>query len=221
MASDPAGIGSLVLNGIALMQFIQLLSIFRRWRRQRNGEGYVTRHEFTTAMATLAKKIEDRVDFQSNSIRSSRSVDLDHLAAYMPKRLQDTDTIAKKSILLIEDNPTDRALYTQVLSRVHNVTAVSTLREGLQLLRSARFDCVVLDLGLPDTIDGIDTMKLFRDRCPGAAAVVLSGNTDPRVIRGASEMGFATIFKDVETDFKDLEFKISAAILRHRNLAQP
>ena len=67
-----------------------------------------------------------------------------------------------KSLLVIEDNEIERR---NILDSIgHNdvrVTPAATAAEGLAALKSQRFDCVVLDLGLPD-MPGLDLIESIR-----------------------------------------------------------
>jgi HAMP domain-containing protein/CheY-like chemotaxis protein/signal transduction histidine kinase len=56
-----------------------------------------------------------------------------------------------KNLLIVEDDPTQRAAIVSLIGNgdVHS-TAVGTAREGLDALHREHFDCMVLDLGLPD-----------------------------------------------------------------------
>ena len=67
-----------------------------------------------------------------------------------------------KSLLVIEDNEIERR---NILDSIgHNdvhVTPAATAAEGLAALKSQRFDCVVLDLGLPD-MPGLELIECIR-----------------------------------------------------------
>ncbi len=67
-----------------------------------------------------------------------------------------------KSLLIVEDDDVQRAAIVSLIGNgdVHS-TAVGTAPEALALLRTERFDCMVLDLGLPDMtgFEFIDKVK--------------------------------------------------------------
>ena len=69
-----------------------------------------------------------------------------------------------KSLLIVEDDASQR---TAIVSLIGNgdvkSTAVGTAREALELLSTERFDCMVLDLGLPDMTGFAFIEKVKRD----------------------------------------------------------
>jgi CheY-like chemotaxis protein len=67
-----------------------------------------------------------------------------------------------KHLLVVEDNEIERESILELL--VHDdivVTAVATGGEAVEALRSRRYDCVVLDLRLPD-VSGFELLEQFR-----------------------------------------------------------
>ena len=64
----------------------------------------------------------------------------------------------KRSLLIVEDNDKQRDQIVELIgdTDVH-ITAVATGQEAMDALRSHRFDCMVLDLHLPD-IDGFELL---------------------------------------------------------------
>jgi twitching motility two-component system response regulator PilH len=67
-------------------------------------------------------------------------------------------------ILLIEDSPTDRAVFTQWLEKAgHEVLTVDNAEEGLQLARSQSPQLVLMDVVLPGMSGFQATRALSRD----------------------------------------------------------
>lgn len=94
------------------------------------------------------------------------------------------------SVLLVEDSPGDAALVVQMLKRspvieteVDHVDRVSTARVKLH---NNTYDCILLDLGLPDA-KGLDALRLVRSATHESAIVVLTG------------------FEDVETEIQAIQ----------------
>jgi len=82
-------------------------------------------------------------------------------------------------VLLVEDDEGDALLVEALLEEVEAVelTRARTLREAEAQLRGA--DCVLLDLGLPDTT-GLDGLRHLLALAAPAAILVLTGLTDER-----------------------------------------
>ena len=67
-----------------------------------------------------------------------------------------------RHLLIVEDNQTEREHIVKLVGNGHvHVTAVATAAEALAALKERRFDCVVLDLLLPD-MSGIDLVEKIR-----------------------------------------------------------
>jgi len=94
------------------------------------------------------------------------------------------------SILLVEDDDGDAFLVQDLLGRSDgdfSVTRVGTLSEALRHL-GVRFDCVLLDLGLPDAI-GFDSLEQILKASPLIAVVVLTGHHDKEIGTQALGLG--------------------------------
>jgi signal transduction histidine kinase/CheY-like chemotaxis protein len=85
-------------------------------------------------------------------------------------------------ILLIEDNPGDAALLTELLAAagpaLYQLTHVKTLSEASALLDRQRFDLILLDLSLPDS-QGLRTVQRTCSLAPETAIIVLTGDAGP------------------------------------------
>jgi DNA-binding NarL/FixJ family response regulator len=84
-------------------------------------------------------------------------------------------------VLLIEDNPTDVLLLRQACAAVPLIPCVFThverLDDGLKCFNEARFDVVLLDLGLPDS-QGLETLAKVKALAPVVPIVILTGLDD-------------------------------------------
>ena len=69
-----------------------------------------------------------------------------------------------KSLLVVEDNEVQRNAIVELIGGEGDVeiTAASTGEEALSILRERHFDCMVLDLGLPD-MSGFEFIKRIKD----------------------------------------------------------
>jgi serine phosphatase RsbU (regulator of sigma subunit) len=83
-------------------------------------------------------------------------------------------------VLLVEDDPGDAFLVEELLredAAPVDMRRAQSLTEGLDLLRSEPFDCVLLDLGLPDA-SGLAALERLREAAPFVAHLVLTGDRD-------------------------------------------
>lgn len=98
------------------------------------------------------------------------------------------------SVLLVEDDEVDCEWVGRLLKASAQVCACHSAAEARKLLASNRFDCLILDLGLPD-VDGIE----FVAECVGWAVpvVVLTGNAGlTQAVAGMRAGAYDYILKD-------------------------
>jgi signal transduction histidine kinase/sensor domain CHASE-containing protein/ActR/RegA family two-component response regulator len=79
--------------------------------------------------------------------------------------------VEPRSVLLVEDNPTNQMIVRAMLERDgHAVTSVDNGREALALVAPGRFDLVLMDVQMP-LMDGPTTTRAIRALGPWAAAL--------------------------------------------------
>jgi serine phosphatase RsbU (regulator of sigma subunit) len=81
-------------------------------------------------------------------------------------------------VLLVEDDDGDAVLVSALLDEVGasvELTRARTARDAMEMLPG--FDCVLLDLGLPD-VSGLDGLRRILTRAGQAAVLVLTGHDD-------------------------------------------
>ena len=88
-------------------------------------------------------------------------------------------------ILLIEDNPADARLTTELLRDVgtagRDLVHAETIAAGIALLADDRsFSVVLADLSLPDA-QGLETVRRLRDSDPRVPLIVLTSLDDERI----------------------------------------
>jgi HAMP domain-containing protein/CheY-like chemotaxis protein/signal transduction histidine kinase len=78
-------------------------------------------------------------------------------------RIKEYSTPRRKRLLVVEDNPAEQLSIKELLGYGDiDVTVASTGAEAIELAKDEGFDCVVLDLRLPD-ISGFDVLDKFSD----------------------------------------------------------
>lgn len=95
-------------------------------------------------------------------------------------------------VLLVEDNPADALLLSDVFTDLpgtsFTVTRAERLKDALALLATTRFDIVLLDLGLPDS-QGVETFNRLHTQAKGVPIVVLTALDDEQVAIAALQEG--------------------------------
>jgi signal transduction histidine kinase len=95
-------------------------------------------------------------------------------------------------VLLVEDSPSDAALVEESLDsgagNRFEITRVERLADGLDQLRRAKFDVLLLDMSLPDST-GRDTFLRARAEAPHVPIVVMTGMDDETIALDALRQG--------------------------------
>ena len=104
---------------------------------------------------------------------------------------QQEETPTACRILLIEDDAPVRLRLARILSEwpgARLVGACGTLADALQVIEHIPIDLLIADLKLPDG-NGIQAIRLLRERQPAAEAMVISVLADDRTVIEAIEAG--------------------------------
>jgi DNA-binding response OmpR family regulator len=128
-------------------------------------------------------------------------------------------------VLLVEDTFSDAALFQRMLSKskmpVFEVTSVTDLSSGKKALTENKFDVVLLDLGLPDSI-GATTVAKLRAVDPSVAIIILTVIEAAQTILDAIKLGAQDYFVKSRLDADELMNKIiDAVIWRNARLTGP
>lgn len=126
-------------------------------------------------------------------------------------------------LLVVEDDPFFQrfvlaALQEARLVHVDTRTAAS-LAEALQELSTHPFDCILLDLGLPDSM-GIATVRAVLDQAPTVPIVVLTGEEDGEIADEALRAGAQDFLEKTQLEPSSLGRAIRHAVDRGRWMAQ-
>jgi diguanylate cyclase (GGDEF)-like protein/PAS domain S-box-containing protein len=122
-------------------------------------------------------------------------------------------------VLLVESRPADAGLVRQALresDQPFGLTWVQTLAEAREGLARARFDCVLLDLGLPDTaqLEGLEALLRLPDAPP---VVVLTEDCDEARGVDAVHRGAQGYLRRSQLSGRMLQQVLSCAIERSRS----
>lgn len=121
-------------------------------------------------------------------------------------------------VLLIEDDAADTVLFRHGVGEIDpdlSITTVASLDEASSHLQDD-LDCIVLDLGLPGSIE-LDALHAVRSTCPEVAIVVLTGWGDESVGTAAVAAGAQDYLIKGEATAPTIARSIRFAIERKRN----
>ena len=120
-------------------------------------------------------------------------------------------------ILLIEDNPGDARLITEMLAEDKNVSFdlewKDTLSKGLERLVEGGIDVILLDLSLPDS-RGFDTVVRTQNKAPIVPIVVMTGLDDQTLAITAVKRGAQDYLIKGQVDSNHLSRSIRYALAR-------
>jgi len=120
-------------------------------------------------------------------------------------------------ILLVEDNPYDAELLREMLLGVSSVqfewVHVPLLGEALKRLREEKFDAILLDLSLPDSL-GQETLAKAYAQAHDVPIVVLTGHSDENLAIRTVHQGAQDYLVKGQVDVKRLSRVIRYAIER-------
>jgi len=123
-------------------------------------------------------------------------------------------------ILLVEDNPGDADLLMFLLpqdgSTPLDFKCVTRLSEALEAVAEARFDLILLDLGLPDS-NGLETLRIMRRHTVLLPIIVLTGNSDEGLGVDAIRVGAQDYLIKGETDGNLLSRSLKYAVERKKS----
>ena len=96
------------------------------------------------------------------------------------------------SLLIVDDHLMVGSALGYLLSQLDPqiaTTSLGSINEAIALLRSgSRFDLILLDYDMPG-VDGISGLEIIRREFPEQTVGMLSGRTDPSLVKSAITMG--------------------------------
>ncbi len=122
-------------------------------------------------------------------------------------------------VLLVEDDPAYPHLLRAQLQDAWpqaRLEHAPDLTRAVQRLAGERFDCVLLDLGLPDG-RGPGNVTRVRDAAPAVPIVVLTGHDDEELALRSAVGGAASHLRKHDVTVQELVAAVRLAILRGRD----
>ncbi len=96
----------------------------------------------------------------------------------------------KEGVLVVDDDGLQRTVARKLLERLgYNVSTVSSGEEALEILKKQSFDLLLLDMIMPDGIDGTETFERARQINPTQKALIISGFAESQLVTRALKLG--------------------------------
>jgi CheY-like chemotaxis protein/signal transduction histidine kinase len=135
------------------------------------------------------------------------------------ERVMDFSKPRRRRLLVVEDDPTEQFSIRELIAHDDvEIAAATSGEEALQALRKEDWDCVVLDLRLPD-MSGFDVLERLRadDDVPDVPVVVFTGKElSPEEDARLHTMARSIVVKGVESPERLLD---ETALFLHRVVA--
>ena len=122
-------------------------------------------------------------------------------------------------ILYIEDDSFDSKYIQSLASKINEFATLEiahTLSDGLEKMLISDYDCVLLDLSLPDS-KGLETIEIVKQNQPLLPLVVFTGLNDQHSALQAINKGAQDYLIKGEITVKLLKKSVFYAIERHKN----
>lgn len=123
-------------------------------------------------------------------------------------------------ILLIDDSEDDREFFIECISEDTTldweITQAETGQEGINLLKSAHFDCVLIDYSLPGH-NGLKVLEFIRNENAEVAVVMLTGQGSERIAVEAMKAGAQDYITKPEFNRESIIATIADAIQQRKD----
>lgn len=128
--------------------------------------------------------------------------------------------MALANILIVEDDPACARLVQHLIGRCSGLSAelAYTLQEAQEKLRRRNncIDLVLLDLGLPDALEGLGAVRQIKAETEVPIVVLTGRSLDEAFLKEAEQLGVCQVLqKESETLRQDLVDKIVDCIASH------
>ncbi|SHH65878.1 hybrid sensor histidine kinase/response regulator [Flavobacterium defluvii] len=92
--------------------------------------------------------------------------------------IQDFKDKKEKNLLIVDDNKTDlKRIYEAVKGEDISISTALTAKDAVELIKQKSFDCIILDLVLPDA-DGLDLIGDLENNISGETAIIIHSAGD-------------------------------------------
>ncbi len=95
-----------------------------------------------------------------------------------------------ESVLIVDDDEVQRHVSSQILTKLsYQITSVDSGEKAIELIKNKIFELVILDMIMPNGIDGAETYRKILEISPGQKAIIVSGFSESDRVIEAQKLG--------------------------------
>jgi two-component system response regulator AtoC len=118
----------------------------------------------------------------------------------------------KFKLLSVDDDAGFSQNLVSALVDEFDVVLAANASEALATLKKENFDCVLLDMNLPE-IDGLRLLKMLRGLLPSLPVIMLTGDKTPqKIVRAIQEGASDYVIKEPKDLELELKVKVTKAV---------
>ena len=101
-----------------------------------------------------------------------------------------------ESILIVDDSPEQRDLIGRMMQRLGYATDTAASGEiAVAMVADRNYDLLILDMIMPDGIDGLETYRQVLEKAPHQKAIIASGYSKSDRVKAALQLGAGSYIK--------------------------
>ncbi len=167
------------------------LLLFRAWRRNAIRSVSVGPINFQMQEAAVEAAAVAARDWQAKMPK--QKIDVPRIRATVGRAFapKTADILIGKSILWVDDNPSNNKLAVRALKKLQlDIEQATSTESGLDAMQRRHFDLVISDMGRgADMRAGYNFLKAIRDQGNQVPFLIFAGSDSPAFRREASELG--------------------------------
>ena len=110
-----------------------------------------------------------------------------------------------EKILVVDDEEQQRDIAFRLLTELNYRAAIASSGESaIEYLRREPFDLIILDMVMPNGMNGRETFEKISERYPGQKAIIASGYVKTEEVKKAQALGAGTYLKKNRMSWKSL-----------------
>lgn len=125
--------------------------------------------------------------FKANPV-SSNLLEKEEIGINSPEKIKDSDHI--KTILVVDDNPTNRLVACEILQKYGLLTDnIDNAETAIEMAKNKSYDIILMDIQMPK-MDGIEGMNHIKKTSPHQEIIAMTAYDEKNQLGQFMEMGF-------------------------------